>query len=703
MDIVELEFGLHRREAENYTVELRVALPDSEADISPAAARFPLKRIDFDALRLQKFDSDAYGRLLTDFLFSDEKMRQAFETARAVADAKEMALRLRLLIGSSAPELHGLYWESLRHPVDRTPLFAGGRILFSRYLTSADWRPVRRRPKAELRALVAIANPTDLAAYQPGGRPLAPIDVPGELARARAGLQAIRCDELAGGAARATLDRLVSRLREGCDILYLVCHGAVFAGEPYIWLEDEEGKNHRLSGKELVERIRELPSLPAMVVLASCQSATVDGEARSTEGGVLSALGPGLAEAGIPAVLAMQADVAMDTMADFLPALFAQLKQHGQIDRAVAVARGVVRERPDWFVPVLFMRLRGGSLWFTKGFEDKKKEDGRLSNWEAVLSQIETRRLTPILGPGLTDSFLGSRRDIAQRWAETFRFPMAPHDRDDLPQVAQFIATRQRASTYVQNELIRYLRSELLARYGRDLPNDVLRPAADEMPAVHLSRLISAIGKQRRKVDTADPFAVLARLPLPIYVTASQSDLITDALREANKEPQIDFCRWNDDLLDPEVAQPKLLPDPKRPLVYHLFGRLMEPESLVLTEDDYFDFLIGMKKNKEFIPHVVRRALADSGLLFLGFHLDDWNFRIMFRAIMDQEGGRGLRDKYAHIAAQIDPEEGRIIELDGARDHLERYFTKAATSIYWGSPDDFTSDLADRRQPAAVA
>lgn len=580
MDIVELEFGLHRREAENYTVELRVTLPDSEADISPAGARFPLKRIDFEALRFEKFDSDAYGRLLTDFLFSDEKMRQAFETARAVADAKAMALRLRLLIGSSALELHGLYWEALRHPVDGTPLFAGGRILFSRYLTSADWRPIRRRPKAELRALVAIANPSDLAAYQPGGRPLAPIDVPGELARARAGLQAIRCDELAGGAARATLDRLVSRLGEGCDILYLVCHGAVFAGEPYIWLEDDEGKNRRVSGKELIQRIRELPSLPAMVVLASCQSATVDGEARSTEGGVLSALGPGLAEAGIPAVLAMQADVAMDTMAEFLPVLFAQLKQHGQIDRAVAVARGVVRERPDWYVPVLFMRLRGGSLWFTRGFEDKK-EDGRLSNWEAVLSQIETRHLTPILGPGLTDSLLGSRRDVAQRWAETFRFPMAPHDRDDLPQVAQFIATRQRASTYVQNELIRYLRSELLARYGRDLPDNVLRTAADEMPAVHLSRLISAIGEQRRKVDTADPFAVLARLPLPIYVTASQSDLITDALREAGKEPQIDFCRWNDAVLDDaEVGEPKLRPDLHRGRLLRLPDRHEEEQGL---------------------------------------------------------------------------------------------------------------------------
>jgi SIR2-like domain len=123
----------------------------------------------------------------------------------------------------------------------------------------------------------------------------------------------------------------------------------------------------------------------------------------------------------------------------------------------------------------------------------------------------------------------------------------------------------------------------------------------------------------------------------------------------------------------------------------------------VITEDNYFDFLIGMKKNKDFIPGVVKRALADTGLLFLGFHLDDWNFRIMFRAIMDQEGGRGRRGRYAHVAAQIDPEEGRILEPRGARAYLESYFTEAAINIYWGSPDDFTAELLTRLRPAAAA
>ena len=50
-------------------------------------------------------------------------------------------------------------------------------------------------------------------------------------------------------------------------------------------------------------------------------------------------------------------------------------------------------------------------------------------------------RRVGILGPGLTEFLLGSRREIAQRWAEKYQFPMAVHQRDDLPQVAQFLAS----------------------------------------------------------------------------------------------------------------------------------------------------------------------------------------------------------------------------------------------------------------------
>ncbi len=43
-------------------------------------------------------------------------------------------------------------------------------------------------------------------------------------------------------------------------------------------------------------------------------------------------------------------------------------------------------------------------------------------------------------------------------------------------------------------------------------------------------------------------------------------------------------------------------PDDQRPLVYHLFGHLARRRSLVLTEDDYFDFLIGVTRDKDLVP-----------------------------------------------------------------------------------------------------
>jgi len=154
------------------------------------------------------------------------------------------------------------------------------------------------------------------------------------------------------------------------------------------------------------------------------------------------------------------------------------------------------------------------------------------------------------------------------------------------------------------------------------------------------------------------------------------------------------LCKWNEDMITESIyaREPDYRPTEKRPLVYCLFGQFSDLDSMVLTEDDYFDYLIGVTSNKDLIPGVVRRALADTALLFLGFQLDDWNFRVLYRSIMSQEG-RTRRKKYSHIAAQIDPEEGRILEPDRARKYLESYFQDADISIYWGSAEDFVRDL----------
>ncbi len=678
----DLEIGLHRRELDTYSVDFRFSQPDSETDVRPGRGD---AQIDLKAL--QKFlpGSADYSQALTSSLFTDPAVLTAFSQAVASVQTSGSALRVRLLIGSSAPELHGIHWETLRNPQTDAPLCTDENILFSRYLSSLDWRPVHLRPKGDLKALVVVANPSNLSDYQN----LAPVDVEGETTRARENLGPIHVTTLppspsdTAPGSRASLPNLIARLRdENPDILYLVAHGALTRDEPKIWLEDEDGKAAVTSGTELVTRLRELSERPLLVVLASCQSA-----AHPTYGEALTALGPRMAEAGIPAVIAMQANVSMKTIAEFMPVFFAELQKDGQIDRALSVARGTVRQRPDYWMPALFMRLKSGRIWYTPGFGEER---GAFEKWPSIIRTISRGLSTPILGPGLYETVLGSPREIARRWAEVYHYPMEPHERESLPQVAQFLAVNQ-YDLAPFDELEEYLKKDIRSRFGDNLPDELRANGAS------LDQLIEAAGAIRRQQSEVEPHKVLASLPLPVYITTNLNNLMGSALKEAGKEPQIVLCPWNDYVEELQADfDPSYKPTVERPLVYHLFGRLSEPESVVLTEDHYFDYLIGVTRNKEIIPSVVRSALVNSALLFLGFQLDDWQFRVLFRSVRAQQGGE-LLGRYPHIAVQLEPEEGRLLEPERARKYLESYFSAGSNiSLFWGRAEDFVKELHSR-------
>jgi hypothetical protein len=579
-------------------------------------------------------------------------------------------------------------WETLQDPQDGSLLLTDEQLYFSRYLSSLDWRPVGVRSKGDLTALVAIANPTNLSAYRPDGRPLAPVDVEAERRRAETGLGGIPVTVLGGGAAqgRVTLGALTAHLREGRDILYLVCHGALREGEPYLWLEDDTGAAEVVAGQELATRIRELEQRPRLVVLASCQSAGAGGAARSEDGGVLAALGPRLAEAGVPAVLAMQGDVSAETVARFMPVFFRELQRDGQIDRATAVARGAVRERPDWWAPALFMRLKSGRAWYEPGFADRR---AAFERWPALLRRIREGRCTPILGSGVLEWLIGSPQDIARRWAERYQFPMAPAERERLPDVAQYLAVNAGEYDFPRRELVDYLRRELARRhYGGALP--------ERLRDQPLDALLTDAWRQARGRRPTEPHRVLANLPFRIFITTNPDSLLEEALKEAGKDPVRELCQWREDLEPPPSVydeRPDYEPSAERPLVYHLFGHLSQPDSIVLGEDDYFDYLIGVTGNQDLVPKPVQRARTDSALLFLGFQLDDWDFRVLFRSIMKQPG-QWRRKRYAHVAAQINPEGGRILEPERGRRYLESYFEGVDVSIYWGSSEEFLAELA---------
>ncbi len=691
----DLEISLHRRDADSYAVELRFTPPDSDADVR-LLEESPVVTFEVKTLRQHHLNDEDYGQTLTQILFGQKNgpMIVAFDKARLSAQQAEATLRVRLFIDPSASELHSLRWETLRDPQFDSHLLTSEQIIFSRYLSSLDWRPVRLRAQSKLKALVVIANPTDLDPEQ-----LAPLDVATEQARAEAGLGKIEITTLASGG-QATLSNIARHLRDGYDILYLVCHGALEQGNALLWLEDDDGNADVISGETLVMRLHDLRQRPRLIVLASCQSAGQGDKARTDDHGALSALGPLLARVGIPAVLAMQGNITMQTVKQFMPEFFRELQRDGQIDRAMAAARSVVQERSDWWMPVLFMRLKSGQLWYIPHFADDREG---LKKWPALLDSIFQEECTPILGPGLAEPLFGARLELAQQLANEYRFPMAPHARDDLPQVGQYVVVTQ-TSRLLPRQFMQYLFHTIATRYRDHLPDKFQSLAAKQklpdktlIPTLH--QLTQAVGQYRRTQNPAESFHVLARLPFPIYITTDPTNALFDALGAAGKSPHLELCRWNRERFKGIPARDlDFEPDPDNPLVYHLFGHIDWPESLVLTEDDYFDYLIGFTRDKELVPDVVRAALANSALLFLGFQMDDWNFRVLFRSILAQEGSESLK-YYAHIAAQITPEEGRILEPARARQYLETYFLQnepAAISIYWGSPEDFLTQLHDK-------
>jgi hypothetical protein len=672
VECAELELGLVRRDAGLYAVEMRFTQPGSEADVRLGGGSEPvLMALDPAALRGKLLDADAYGEALGAALFAAAPVAEMFARAETAAQQLGAPLRLRLAIGADAPELQAVRWETLRGP-SGARLVARDQILFSRYLGSFDWQPVGLRPQSELRVLVAIANPKGLAEYG-----LAAIDVAGEWGRVRASLGELPADALTEPGS-ATLTGIADRLRDGYDVLYLVCHGTWQRGASWLWLEDASGGLDRVPGEALVERVAALAQRPRLIVLASCESSGV-GQTRGDEAEAAAALGPSLARAGVPAVLAMQGRISAATVERLMPRLFAELRRDGQVDRALAVARSGVQDRPDWWMPALFMRLRSGRISYTPGFGG---DGGGFEKWPALLQSIRSGRCTPVIGPGLVEAMLGSTRDLARAWAKTYHYPMVA-DREDLPQVAQYLVVHQDMN-FPRDELENALRGSIRERYPQAVPKDMQDAPLDD--------LFAAVAGWRREHGRLDGHEVLAGLPVPIFITTAVDRLLEQRLQQRGKAPASGLCAWNGDVVD-EAGDAR--PDVQRPLVYHLFGRLDARDSMVLTEDDHFDFLIGVTGNRDLIPVTVRRALADTALLFLGFHMDDWNFRVLFRSILSQQGG-GRRKRYAHVAAQIDPEQGRALDPIRARRYLEGYFDAADITIYWGSAEDFLRELKAR-------
>ncbi len=150
---------------------------------------------------------------------------------------------------------------------------------------------------------------------------------------------------------------------------------------------------------------------------------------------------------------------------------------------------------------------------------------------------------------------------------------------------------------------------------------------------------------------------------MPSISTSTPADnLLEDALRRNRQgcQPQSLYYCWKSDLRNPELVRKfrKLVaPSYLRPIVFYLFGVIDEPDSWVMSEDDYFEYLMWIKSRDNNIPVTVQNAWKQNPLLFLGFKLSDWNFRVLYRSILNEDRLReiGIRPKYHSVRCRFNP------------------------------------------------
>ena len=261
------------------------------------------------------------------------------------------------------------------------------------------------------------------------------------------------------------------------------------------------------------------------------------------------------------------------------------------------------------------------------------------------------------------------------------------------------------------------LLGELKALHAKSLPHL-------DFDTEPLHTLISEIGKRRREVlKGKDGYSKLAALGLPVYITTSSTSLLEEALAECGRKPVVRHFDWRKSTsvyqwpYEPSAFEDedagrggptgghRRRPRPGRqrfsaaePLVYHLSGTLEYPRTLVLTEDDYFIWLQEWMKqvdNGNSIPGYVRRPLITNSLLFLGYHFDDWEFRMIFQAIKSFQ--QHTDDDGPHVGVQLEPSTLRV-DREAAQSYLVSYFGADKIRVYWQTCNTFLSDL-ERTRP----
>lgn len=308
--------------------------------------RRTVRRIESPEMKAAK----GFGASLFDAVFTGP-VGAAF--ARSLRDARQVGAGLRIRLRLADPALADLPWEYLYNPAVNRFLGLSIHTPLVRYIELPG--PIAPLGvTTPVRVLVMIASPTDYP----------PLDAEAEWNRLHgaladllaAGLIAIdRLDE-------ATLPALQRRLRRSrYHMFHFIGHGEFdqAAQEGVLLLEDGHHRGHRVSSQYLGMLLHDHVSL-RVAVLNACEGA------RTSLHDPFAGSAQTLVQQGIPAVIAMQFEIADDVAGSFAHEFYGALADGYPVDAAITEARKAIfasGRDVEWGTPVLYLRAHDGRIF----------------------------------------------------------------------------------------------------------------------------------------------------------------------------------------------------------------------------------------------------------------------------------------------------------------------------------------------------
>ena len=292
----------------------------------------------------------SFGAALFNAAFSGD-VRACLRSSMDEAKRENVGIRVRLRLAD--PALADLPWEFLYLQSVNRFLALSVHTPLIRYMDLPEVvQPIAVSPP--IRVLAMISSPTDYPSLDVEGEWQRLNDALADLIKAGT-LSLERMEE-------ATLAALQRRLRRSqYHIFHFIGHGEFdqTLQEGVLLLEREKQRGHRVGSQYLGMLLHDHESL-RVAVLNACEGA------RSSKQDPFAGSAQTLVQQGIPAVIAMQFEIADDVAQTFAHDFYGALADSYPIDAAVTEARKAIfamGREVEWATPVLYLRAPDGRIF----------------------------------------------------------------------------------------------------------------------------------------------------------------------------------------------------------------------------------------------------------------------------------------------------------------------------------------------------